>query len=50
MPAQAGIHDLTIRLHLVEEKSWMQACAGMTVEVPAVKPNVRWNNSVEIAK
>jgi len=30
MPAKAGIHDLTIRLHRVEEKSWMPACAGMT--------------------
>jgi hypothetical protein len=32
MPAQAGIHDFSIRLHPVEEKSWMPACAGMTVE------------------
>jgi hypothetical protein len=30
IPAQAGIHDLTILVQLAEEKSWMPACAGMT--------------------
>jgi len=50
MPAQARINDLTIRQHFVEEKSWMPACAGMTMEVPGVKPNVSWRNSIETAK
>jgi hypothetical protein len=42
MPAQAGIHDLTIRLHRIGEKSWMPACAGMTVKLLRGKPNVSW--------
>jgi hypothetical protein len=49
MPAQAGIYDLTIRLHRVEEKSWMPACAGTTLELPRVKPNVSCYKSTFIA-
>ncbi len=33
IPAKAGIHDLTIHLHLAEDKSWMPAYAGMTLEI-----------------
>jgi hypothetical protein len=36
IPAKAGIHDLTIHLHVSEEKSWMPACAGMTLKLPRV--------------
>ncbi len=42
MPAKAGIHDFTISQHFVEEKSWIPACAGMTVELPRVRPQVSW--------
>jgi hypothetical protein len=45
MPAKAGIHDLRRRLHPIEEKSWMPACAGMTVELPNVKLNVSLTNA-----
>jgi len=48
MPAQAGIHDLTIRLHCVEEKTWMPASAGKTLELPRVKPNVSWYEIIRI--
>jgi hypothetical protein len=42
IPAKAGIHDLTISQHFVEEKSWIPAFAGMTVELPRVRPQVSW--------
>jgi len=42
MPAQAGIHEFAKRLHLVEKKSWIPACAGMTVELPSVRTKVSW--------
>jgi hypothetical protein len=45
MPAKASIHDLRRRLHLIEEKSWMPACAGMTMELPNVKLNVSLTNA-----
>jgi hypothetical protein len=35
---------LTINLQPAEEKSWMPAFAGMTVDLPRVTPNVSWYN------
>jgi hypothetical protein len=50
MPAKApwaprGIHDLTISQRFVAEKSWIPACAGMTVELQRVRPQVSWYNT-----
>jgi len=45
MPAKAGIHDLKIGQHFFEEKSWIPACAGMTVELPRVRHQLSWYNS-----
>jgi hypothetical protein len=45
IPAKAGIHDLTISQHFVEEKSWIPAFAGMTAELPRVRPQVSWYNT-----
>jgi hypothetical protein len=44
MPAQAGIHDLSHLLQLVGEKTWMPACAGMTMGLTRVKTNATGNS------
>jgi hypothetical protein len=42
MPTKAGIHDLTIYLQFAKEKSWMPACAGMTLKVSRVTSKAIW--------
>jgi hypothetical protein len=46
MPAKAGIHDLTIYLQFAKEKSWMPACAGMTLKVSRVTSKAIWYKSL----
>jgi len=35
----------TIHLQIAEEKSWMPACAGMTLKLPRVTSRVIWHES-----